>query len=299
MVCGFPAPLLTTKEGFDLYLCSSCRHIFVWPLPSPEDLVAAYSQPSDPRRAGPAGSVSHGYRFSPSHRLAIATIRGYASGGRILDVGCGEGQFSVLAARHGYEPVGVELNPRAAARARANGIDVRACTLEEAGFAADTFDVVHLGDVIEHVRDLESFMRAVRRITRTGGVLYVRTPNHEAFFPKSTLWLHKHLGIPWSHPTPPHHLHQFSPSSLRRLLEKHGFSWQQALYTKCSLAYEIGATRVGRRFKRGLRNRKAAEVAQATGAGVLVCASYLPLWLADRLVLGRPDFHLHVLAVKA
>jgi 2-polyprenyl-3-methyl-5-hydroxy-6-metoxy-1,4-benzoquinol methylase len=285
------------KRGYDLYVCDFCGHIMVHPLPPKKDLEIMYSfgkgyqLQKDFRFEG-------GYKFSKPFIDAIKKFGKPSSGGTLLDVGCSNGEFSVLAMREGYDVKAVEINKDTALIARKNGVDVRVCTLEDSEFKSAYFDAAHLGDVIEHVRDLGSFMKELARVMKPGAVILVKTPNHDAFFPKSTLWLYKNLMIPWSHPTPPHHLNQFTPESIKLLLGRYGFSVKEYYYAKCSLRYELGATYVFSDFKQSLKNKDIFCAIKYGLVGSLVLATYGPIWLMDRFITGKPDFNMNVLAVR-
>lgn len=101
---------------------------------------------------------------------------------RLLDVGTGLGAMLEEAAALGYRAEGIELCAPLVARARARGLAVRnlpAEALAEEG-EAESFDVVTMMDLIEHVPDPLAVLRAARRLLRPGGELVVYTPNHRA-----------------------------------------------------------------------------------------------------------------------
>jgi 2-polyprenyl-3-methyl-5-hydroxy-6-metoxy-1,4-benzoquinol methylase len=297
VICKGSAHWLLSKRGYGLYRCGSCRHIFVHPVPPQKELERAYSFRSG-YQVQKAFVFPEGHRFRRKLVRAINEIKRFVPDGRLLDVGCSNGEFCVLARRSGFSPVGVELNRDTAAIAKMNGIEVRIGTLEKAKFAKAGFDAAYLGDVIEHVPDPGGFMEELARIVRKDGVIFIKTPNHEAFFPRATYWLSRHLGIPWSHPTPPHHLNQFSPKSLEILLKKYGFSAKESHYTKCRLLYELGATGVPSDFRKAARERKISKTIRYGLTGAVVLLTYTPVWLMDKFVRGRPDFNMNVVAVR-
>ena len=101
-------------------------------------------------------------------------------GQRLLDVGCGDGQFAAAAAARGWEVHGVELNPPAARRARERGIAVVQGRLEDARHPPGTFDVVTAWDVIEHVPEPRPFIAHLTRIVAPGGLVVLTTLNRDA-----------------------------------------------------------------------------------------------------------------------
>jgi len=144
-------------------------------------------------------------------------------GKRLLDVGCSSGKFLWEARLRGFIVTGVELNPRTAAIARANGLEVFVGALEQARFSPGSFDIVHLGYWIEHVPNPHALLAECCRVLSTDGALIVSTPNSDCLWSRTTLLFHEWLGIPWAALTPPHHLFLFSVKSLDRLAQRCGY----------------------------------------------------------------------------
>jgi 2-polyprenyl-3-methyl-5-hydroxy-6-metoxy-1,4-benzoquinol methylase len=135
--------------------------------------------------------------------------------GKLLDIGCGNGEALQLLKDLGWQVCGVELDPQAVAAARKRNLDVRQGTLSDAAFSDETFDVVTSAHVVEHVHDPTDFLQQSRRVLRVGGTLIVVTPNVRS---RS----HVKFGASWRGLEPPRHLVLFTPESLRGLAEKTG-----------------------------------------------------------------------------
>ncbi len=298
-VCDSDAPLtrLLVKDGFDLYRCVDCDHIVVHPFPSSEELARLYSfaggYQTHAAQDGVPARAAH-----PKFAERIARIERHRAGGRLLDVGCSYGEFLGVARARGYDVQGVEMNPDTAALAAAQGIPVFAGSLADARFPDASFDIVHAGDVIEHLPDIHDFVSGIRRVLKPGGLFVVATPNHDAFFPRATLALYRVFRIPWSHATPPWHLHQFSVRSLERLLAEHGFATRDAYHTGVELAYEVRATGSFSALKRALRARDALGMLRAGLAGCGALIAYPLVWLFDQVVASeRRDATVNLIAV--
>jgi len=141
---------------------------------------------------------------------------GRRSGGRLLDVGCGNGGVLERMRGLGWAVRGVEPDPRA--REAANdrlGADVVAPDLEAISSGREMFDVVSLVHVIEHVPDPIGMLDACRRVMRPEGVVVVRTPNLEALGARL-------FGRYWRGLECPRHLFVFSPQTLRTCTERAG-----------------------------------------------------------------------------
>ena len=89
---------------------------------------------------------------------------------RVLDVGCGDGQVSRLAARMGAQVVGVDptWNCVSVAKQRGGGVFARAGAAQ-LPFADGTFDAVIACLVFEHIRDVDSAIAEVARVLQPGG----------------------------------------------------------------------------------------------------------------------------------
>jgi len=102
-------------------------------------------------------------------------------GERVLDLGCGEGQFTAALAAAGAHPLGVDVvaEPLRRARERHPELHFRHEPLDgPLVFGDGTFDVVWAGEVIEHVVDVAGWLSEVRRVLPSGGRLLLTTPDH-------------------------------------------------------------------------------------------------------------------------
>ena len=102
--------------------------------------------------------------------------------GLVLDVGCGEGRTLQRLKQMGWQPYGVELDPRAATYGiETFGLDVFCGQLEDARFRACVFDLVLFHHSLEHVpRPLFALREAYRRLKPRGGVL-IHAPTARSF----------------------------------------------------------------------------------------------------------------------
>jgi ubiquinone/menaquinone biosynthesis C-methylase UbiE len=111
-------------------------------------------------------------------RLAFLLER-LPPGARVLDVGCGEGDFTAALLRAGREAVGIDVAQEPLRRAREPGLDLRVVPAAGEWPLPDaSFDAVWAGETIEHVLDTEGWLSEVRRVLRSGGPLVLSTPAH-------------------------------------------------------------------------------------------------------------------------
>lgn len=112
----------------------------------------------------------------PRHTDSLAGLR-------LLDIGCGGGLLCEPLARLGAEVVGVDPSERniGTARVHAEGaglaIDYRAATAEALAAAGERFDAVLAMEVIEHVADVDAFLKACGEMVRPGGLFFLATIN--------------------------------------------------------------------------------------------------------------------------
>jgi methionine biosynthesis protein MetW len=114
------------------------------------------------------------------NRRVILSLAEPRPGGRLLDLGCGDGSLTVRVAQaaQAAEVHGVEFVEHIAAAARARGVEVAAADLgRRLPYDDASFDVVHSNQVIEHLPHTDAFMREIRRLLKPEGYAIVSTNN--------------------------------------------------------------------------------------------------------------------------
>jgi 2-polyprenyl-3-methyl-5-hydroxy-6-metoxy-1,4-benzoquinol methylase len=157
-------------------------------------------------------------------------VRTFLTGrsGRLLDIGCGLGYFlRRVSATGSWEGYGSEISPAAVRYAReklgiANIVCGRPAELE---LPEQSFDVITLWDVIDHLPAPDPVLQRCRALLRNGGFCFIRTPNvttqlARARFTKLVRGMQPDL----KYLQADHHFHHYSTSSITRLLERNGFA---------------------------------------------------------------------------
>lgn len=174
--CGSPSrrPWLRHSE-VRLWLCDDCG--LGYSDPQPRDIVERrYLTQYD--LADHFGALAGRKGVLNAGRLDRLPVP--APGQKLLDVGCGDGQFGAEAQQRGWEPYGVELNPPAAKRARERGLTMVEGLLQDAELPSAPFDLVTAWDVIEHVPEPRPFVERLASLVAPGGLLVVTTLNRRS-----------------------------------------------------------------------------------------------------------------------
>jgi len=138
------------------------------------------------------------------------------SPGRLLEIGCGDGEFLDRMKGCGWTVDGVDFDEEAAKSAKEKfGIEVKVGQLEEMCYRENSFDAITLRHVLEHVFDPIATMHEVCRILKPGGTVIVVTPNAESLGMRT-------FGSNWRGLEPPRHIHIFTINALGFVAEKAG-----------------------------------------------------------------------------
>jgi SAM-dependent methyltransferase len=135
---------------------------------------------------------------------------------RLLDIGCGDGEFLFVARELGYDVLGVEIDPVARKIASEKGLDVHPSPIPGSSLPTDHFNQITLSHVAEHFHDPVSALREVFSLLHPGGRVWIQVPNSSAFSIER-------FGINSRLLEPPRHLVMFSSDSLKKILENIGF----------------------------------------------------------------------------
>ena len=100
-------------------------------------------------------------------------------GGKLLDVGCGEGTISLELQKRGFEVYGLDFSSVAVRKAKEKGINAIECNVDKDGlpFEDNYFDIVWAGDVIEHVFDPIFLLSEIGRLVKSKGKIFISVPN--------------------------------------------------------------------------------------------------------------------------
>lgn len=138
-------------------------------------------------------------------------------GGRLLDVGCGNGSFLLSMKALGWIVQGVELDELAVAAARSAGLNVEVGDVSESGLPLGGWDAITLNHVIEHLTDPVEAIRLLSKRLAPGGTLAILAPNPRSL---NAMIFSKN----WFNLDPPRHLVLPSPEGYAYMLAKLGLN---------------------------------------------------------------------------
>ncbi len=250
LICNSQTSFFLKKDGYSYQKCPVCGLVFVHPQPSElqlrEDIYSERAGYQKHKKKDLSAIKENSHIKKILDFLAQNDIHG-----KILDTGCSSGIFLYFAKQRGFEIYGVELNELTAQIAIANGLNVKIGTLKSAQYADNFFDVIFLGDIIEHVPSPRALLLECQRILKSNGILVISTPNLDSFWARATFKLYMWFKIPWSVLTPPHHLFQFSEDNLKLFLKNNNFSFEVVWYRRPPpLKYELGHLHLLGKWKR-------------------------------------------------
>lgn len=154
----------------------------------------------------------------PRELRALRWIQRVAPGGKMVDVGCGDGRLVAQAIRHGYDAYGVEVSPQMVHKSlrRLPRERIFCGRLQDWDQPEGSLDLVSTVSYMEHDPRPREAMQRIRALLRPGGICAHKTPNYDS-------WLRKLQGRRWSGFRWPEHVQYFSPVTLGRLMTECGF----------------------------------------------------------------------------
>jgi SAM-dependent methyltransferase len=203
--------------------CSDCHGVYQRPMLLPEfNPYTEWSAEGYFRHHDPKQKILQG------ERLAAFAEGVLGQPGKMLEVGCGRGEFLRGAANRGWDVRGVEMTEAFARIAREeHGIDIECVRVEEAETLRETYDVVLLAAILEHLYEPAETLSRVREALRPGGLVFIDVPNECSLMSRVGNAYMRLRGTDWAvnlSPTfPPYHVVGFCPSSLHELLGRVGF----------------------------------------------------------------------------
>jgi SAM-dependent methyltransferase len=218
---GLEHRAIYNEWGIDVVQCRRCHHIF-----------SSFS--ANPHYDGFWGEEvardDHFYWNEARVKMHRDFFERFVAGrsGRLLDVGCGLGFFlKGIASYSKWEAYGCEISPAAVRYARdVLGLPrVLSGRLEDTDLPQSSFDLITLWDVLEHFLYPDALLRRCYALLKEGGSCFIHTPNVQVQLARAKMVkVLRGMRADVTYLQARDHLHLFSMSSIRRLLENVGFS---------------------------------------------------------------------------
>ena len=252
-----------------LVQCSACDLQYINPRLRGDLILSSYAEGEDEVYVSQiaAREQTFGASLARIERLA-------GKPGRLLDVGTAAGAFLAAAKARGWSAEGCEPNRWLASwGARHYGVTIRPGSLFDQPYAAASFDVVTLWDVLEHTTDPKATLERCRELLRPGGLLVVNYPDVGS-------WIARLLGRRWLFLTSVH-LHYFTRRTITRILQAAGFRVEaiRPHVQRLELDYILSRGAV---LHDGL-----SRISRRLAAGLRIGRRQVPYWLGQTFVAAR------------
>jgi 2-polyprenyl-3-methyl-5-hydroxy-6-metoxy-1,4-benzoquinol methylase len=213
--------------------CKSCELISIWPRPSAAEITEMYA---DDYFVGADKKTHHmdvayvDLLSSGNYADGVAEIKKHCASGNILDVGCATGNFLHALKQNGFEVKGIELSSFAAEFGRKNfGIEIINkpfdFNLLNNELPENHFDVILMGDVLEHFTNPTEAAKLTFHILKPGGKAIIHLPGTlNLISSKLAFIIYRLIGSQKTMHIPPYHLTEFSAKTARNMLKQCGFT---------------------------------------------------------------------------
>lgn len=222
---------LVTGRKFDILKNPETTILETHPRPTKEELPTYYdSENYTSHNDKSAGIVSFCYRIikSISTRRKIRIGQNSLSKNtpqnkpRLLDVGCGTGDFLYSCLKKGWQINGIENNKNAKNNSRTEVSSFIFDDFEFLKSQPERFDIITMWHSLEHIIDLKQTIVDMKKLLTNKGVIVVACPNHKSFdavFYKES----------WAAYDLPRHLWHFDKDSISKLFLEHNMQLTKTL----------------------------------------------------------------------
>ena len=212
-----------SKEDFQIYECLQCGLLFTEPRP-PKDKIGEYYKSEEyySHQENKKGFIPKLYEsiktlnLKAKYKIATKGIKK----GKALDIGCGVGDYLHTMETEGWETTGIEPSEEAKAIAKKR-TKAQLYSPEEIGQLKDeSFDLITMWHVLEHVDDLKTEIAHLERLLKKGGRLVLALPNYKSYDAN----YYKEY---WAAYDVPRHLNHFCRISIGNIFKNSQLKWNE------------------------------------------------------------------------
>ena len=213
---------VVSGDSFGIVECGDCHVRLTRPIPDEKEILPYYDTDDYVSHSETTrGFINRLYAVVRKamiiRKRKLAQSLGPGGSGRLLEIGCGAGAFLNEMYRSGWEVLGIEPNRR-----------VRDTIIERCGLAVvspeewftqpqSSYGVIALWHVLEHLHNLDDYLRRIKTSLEDDGVLIVAVPNYRSYDAE-------YYQSRWAAYDVPRHLYHFACESMRALLQRHGLA---------------------------------------------------------------------------
>ena len=208
--------LFLTQEPFKILECKDCGLLYTTPRPN-KDEIGKYYQSNEyySHQENKEGFIPKIYEKVKSinlrNKYKIATEK--TTRGKILDIGCGVGDFLHTMEQQGWECTGVEPSEDAKAIAKKRIKGQLLSSEEQENLSDGSFDVITMWHVLEHVNALRWQVQQLYRLCKPGGRIIIALPNYKSYDGQ-------YYKAAWAAYDVPRHLNHFNEETIVKIFEE-------------------------------------------------------------------------------
>ena len=208
-----------SKEDFSIVRCLECNFHFTNPRPSNKELGRYYISDHYISHNNTRNNLFE-KAYQLVRKISIRTkynlVSKFFNRGRLLDIGCGTGDFLQKCNEKKWSTKGIEPSEIARTQAIKNH-DLEVVEDTDLKKLKGEFDIITMWHVLEHVTELNTTVAELKRLLSNEGKAIIAVPNLDSF--DSSYYKNY-----WAAYDLPIHLYHFSKTSIIKLFENHGFS---------------------------------------------------------------------------
>lgn len=256
---------LNINKEFSLFRCNTCNSLFPNPQPTSKELEKYYPHDKyyslkkiyskEESKKTKINLFLYKLYFDLKSKKYIMKIlfsplkfivRGtkIKNGDKLLDIGCGSGQFLYDMKEFGMDVYGIEPGEFDKEGKNKYKLNIKNSDLINAKYSKDFFDIITINHVLEHLSNPDKQIKETYRILKKGGVLIIGIPNSNSL-------AYRIFGKNWHQLDVPRHLCNYSDKNIKILLEKNGFMIKKIRYNSRPSQFVVSLY-----FLLGIKNRE-------------------------------------------